>query len=156
MVNSVLEMTSKELKLCMMPDLYTLALLTYFHLLLFLLRFQSKPVVLPGVKKNDTADEISEVEWHDIDCGSYHTAAVTPTGDLYTWGRGCWGRLGHGNNEKEDKPKHVTSLIGKKVVHVQCGNIHTAVVTSDGDLYTWYVCIDFKYLTLETKRCWKH
>jgi len=32
-----------------------------------------------------------------IACGSTHSAAVTSEGELYTWGRGSYGRLGHGN-----------------------------------------------------------
>ena len=95
--------------------------------------------MLPGIKKDGAAGGMHEVEWHDIACGDDHTVGVTPTGDLYAWGSGASGRLGHGNTIDIDKPKQVTCLIGKEVVHVNCGSWHTAVVTSDGDLYTWYV-----------------
>lgn len=27
-------------------------------------------------------------------CGSYHTAAVTDMGELYTWGGGMYGKVG--------------------------------------------------------------
>ena len=33
-----------------------------------------------------------------IACGSTHSAAITSEGELYTWGRGNYGRLGHGKN----------------------------------------------------------
>lgn len=31
-----------------------------------------------------------------IACGSTYSAAITADGELYTWGRGNYGRLGHG------------------------------------------------------------
>ena len=96
--------------------------------------------MLPGIKKEGgAADEIVQVEWHEIACGDVHTVGVTPTGDLYAWGLGDSGQLGHGNEGTINKPKIVTCLAGKKVVHAACGNYHTAVVTSDGELYTWCV-----------------
>lgn len=43
----------------------------------------------------------------DIACGSSHSAAITSNGDLYTWGLGEYGRLGHGDNTTQLKPKQV-------------------------------------------------
>lgn len=31
-----------------------------------------------------------------IACGSTYSAVITADGELYTWGRGNYGRLGHG------------------------------------------------------------
>lgn len=31
-----------------------------------------------------------------VACGSTYSAAITADGELYTWGRGNYGRLGHG------------------------------------------------------------
>lgn len=31
-----------------------------------------------------------------VACGSTYSAAITVDGELYTWGRGNYGRLGHG------------------------------------------------------------
>ena len=97
--------------------------------------------MLPGVKKDGPAGGMPEEEWHQIACGEEHTAAVTPTGELYTWGPHGFGRLGQGNDDDDqtEEPKLVTSLSGKKAVNVSCGQSHTAVVTSEGELYTWYV-----------------
>lgn len=43
----------------------------------------------------------------DIACGSSHSAAITSSGELYTWGLGEYGRLGHGDNATQLKPKMV-------------------------------------------------
>ena len=103
---------------------------------------RSGPCLLPDVKKNDTTGWMPRkvvVEWHQIACGGKHTVGVTPTGEVYTWGLSGHGELGHGRTVASNEPKLVTCLIGKEVVHVACGEEHTAVVTSKGELYTWYV-----------------
>jgi alpha-tubulin suppressor-like RCC1 family protein len=89
---------------------------------------------------DDTSGGILQVEWNQIACGAFHTVAVTPKGDLFTWGDGSIGQLGHGDTVILKQPKLVTScFIGKEVVHVACGSWHTVVVTGEGELYTWYV-----------------
>lgn len=47
----------------------------------------------------------------DIACGSSHSAAITSNGELYTWGLGDYGRLGHGDNTTQLKPKLVSQLL---------------------------------------------
>eukprot|EP00569_Conticribra_weissflogii_P016347 CAMPEP_0171399114 /NCGR_PEP_ID=MMETSP0880-20121228/6388_1 /TAXON_ID=67004 /ORGANISM="Thalassiosira weissflogii, Strain CCMP1336" /LENGTH=839 /DNA_ID=CAMNT_0011913219 /DNA_START=41 /DNA_END=2560 /DNA_ORIENTATION=- len=72
-----------------------------------------------------------------VTCGSYHTAAVSSNGDLYTWGGGMYGKLGHGNESGHSTPKRVEALFGLTIVDIACGSRHTAVVTNKGCLYTW-------------------
>ena len=67
----------------------------------------------------------------------YHTACVTKAGEIFTWGCGCFGRLGHGNWRGQYTPKRVETLIGVKVKMVSCGEDHTAVCTEDGHMYTF-------------------
>lgn len=43
----------------------------------------------------------------DIACGSSHSAAITSNGELYTWGLGEYGRLGHGDTTTQTRPKQV-------------------------------------------------
>ena len=72
-----------------------------------------------------------------VTCGSYHTAAVTGNGDLYTWGGGMYGKLGHGNEAGHSTPKRVDALVGLAVSQIACGSRHTAIITSSGAIYTW-------------------
>lgn len=72
-----------------------------------------------------------------ITCGSYHTAAVSSNGDLYTWGGGMYGKLGHGTEIGHTAPKRVEGLVGTKVQQIACGSRHTAIITTTGSLYTW-------------------
>ncbi|XP_028301238.1 E3 ubiquitin-protein ligase HERC2 isoform X2 [Gouania willdenowi] len=74
-----------------------------------------------------------------IACGSTYSAAITAEGELYTWGRGNYGRLGHGSSEDQTTPMLVTALKGLKVVDVACGSgdAQTLAVTENGQVWSW-------------------
>jgi len=84
-------------------------------------------------------DALRGVGVRQIACGSGHTVVLTTDGEVFTWGRGDDGRLGHGCNGWKYVPRITQSLTGQVVVQVTCGSYHTAAVTGNGDLYTWYV-----------------
>ncbi|XP_037935505.1 probable E3 ubiquitin-protein ligase HERC2 [Teleopsis dalmanni] len=75
----------------------------------------------------------------DIACGSSHSAAITSAGELYTWGLGEYGRLGHGDSVTQLRPKLVLALLGKRVIQVACGSrdAQTLALTEDGAVYSW-------------------
>ena len=75
----------------------------------------------------------------DISCGGAHSAAITRTGELYTWGKGRYGRLGHGDSEDQTKPKLVEALLGYRVTDVACGSgdAQTLAITEDDNVWSW-------------------
>jgi len=74
-----------------------------------------------------------------VSVGDIHTAAWTDAGELFTFGAGYYGQLGHGGGEhaQELSPRLVEALAGKKVVGVSVGDIHTAAWTEAGELFTF-------------------
>lgn len=68
----------------------------------------------------------SEIKIRRVSCGPFHTAAVSETGGIFTWGDGFGGKLGHGNEETLAMPKRLEGLTD--VVRVSCGWWHTAAV----------------------------
>ncbi|KAL1138806.1 hypothetical protein AAG570_008868, partial [Ranatra chinensis] len=75
----------------------------------------------------------------DIACGGAHSAAITIHGELYTWGKGRYGRLGHGDSENQLKPKLVEALLGYHVIDVACGSgdAQTLAITEDDSVWSW-------------------
>jgi len=70
--------------------------------------------------------------------GGSHSVCLSDVGDVYTWGRGFEGQLGHGNDQISTMPRYVTAFGKKgKVVSIACGGQNTAAVTESGALYTW-------------------
>ncbi|XVE60155.1 hypothetical protein DITRI_Ditri05aG0105000 [Diplodiscus trichospermus] len=83
-----------------------------------------------------------------VTCGPWHTALITSTGQLFTFGDGTFGVLGHGDRENAPYPREVESLSGLRTIAVSCGVWHTAAIVevivtqstasvSSGKLFTW-------------------
>lgn len=74
-----------------------------------------------------------------IYCGCTYSACLTVYGELYTWGRGTYGRLGHGNSDDKLTPNLVQALEDYKIVDVALGSgdSHTLCVTSEGLVFAW-------------------
>lgn len=66
--------------------------------MIFCLRNCDKPRLIEALKTKRI---------RDIACGSSHSAAITSSGELYSWGLGEYGRLGHGDNTTQLRPKLV-------------------------------------------------
>ncbi|WZZ71586.1 hypothetical protein YC2023_082956 [Brassica napus] len=74
---------------------------------------------------------------HQIVCGVRHVALVTRQGEVFTWGEEAGGRLGHGIQVDISRPKLVEFLALTNIDFVACGEYHTCVVSTSGDLFSW-------------------
>ncbi|CAE7748417.1 UVR8 [Symbiodinium microadriaticum] len=71
-----------------------------------------------------------------VAAGGHHTAAITDSGELWTWGRNGYGQLGVGDTTDRHAPVKV-SVNGQKIVALAAGYYHTAAITDSGELWTW-------------------
>ena len=72
-------------------------------------------------------------------CGSDHSVAATAEGDVFTWGAGHAGCLGHNDEQRRLAPEKLGrwQFGGGKVVLVAAGEGHTVALTEDGVLWVW-------------------
>ncbi len=83
-----------------------------------------------------------------VDVGEYHVGAVCRDGSLWLWGQATYGEMGNGTRGKNNSSRNFFHLIDPlyqktplKVMDgvsaVNCGPYFTAVVKTDGSLWTW-------------------
>lgn len=72
--------------------------------------------------------KLTSVSVEEIACGSYHVAALTSTAEVYTWGKGSNGQLGHGDRHDRNSPTLVDFLEDRRIKSVACGSNFTAVI----------------------------
>lgn len=62
---------------------------------------------------------------------------LNQTGDLYSFGEGTEGQLGHGQFENAPTPRKVESLAGQKVFNVSLGKSHSVCQLLNGEIMVW-------------------
>ena len=72
-----------------------------------------------------------------VSCGPEHVVVVGGQGDVYTWGRGCKGRLGLGHEEDCCTPQEIKGLNTEDIyiVNVACSGSGTLLLSDAGNLY---------------------
>ncbi|XP_032082572.1 E3 ubiquitin-protein ligase MYCBP2 isoform X2 [Thamnophis elegans] len=71
-----------------------------------------------------------------VSCGFHHSVVLMENGDVYTFGYGQHGQLGHGDVNSRGCPTLVQALPGPST-QVSAGSNHTAVLLMDGQVFTF-------------------
>jgi len=58
-------------------------------------------------------------------------------GDVYTFGVGPYGSLGHGITQFTPAPQKIPKLANKQIIEIACGESHGLALSKMGDVYTW-------------------
>jgi alpha-tubulin suppressor-like RCC1 family protein len=85
-------------------------------------------------------DSLLDVHILAVAAAHNHSLAVSTTGQLYTFGMGHCGQLGHGTgprNERFYTPRIVAALHGVIVTAVSAGGRHSLVLSSEGGVYSF-------------------
>jgi len=72
-----------------------------------------------------------------VSAGVYHSLALAADGAVWSWGRGGFGRLGHGDQQSQWQPKKVEAFAGQRVIAVSVGYAHSLALTADGAVWSW-------------------
>jgi alpha-tubulin suppressor-like RCC1 family protein len=80
-------------------------------------------------------EALNHVVVKHVAAGGYHSMVLTRDGDVFTWGWGSHGQLGHGNTGDQLVPKRVEGLTN--VTDIAAGDYHGTAVGEGGAVYTW-------------------
>lgn len=102
------------------------------------IRGQKKYSALPLPIDLDDVVKKTGVAIRQVSCGGLHTAVVTENGQVYTWGDGRKGELGHIHDPSlKQTPRLVENLENVFIKQVACGRGHTVALTDTGKVYSW-------------------
>ena len=75
-----------------------------------------------------------------IFAGEAHSACISFKHTFFTWGKGSYGRLGHGFTSDVYRPEVVEELINVKIEDAALGAYHTFAISSEKVVYAWGGC----------------
>jgi Regulator of chromosome condensation (RCC1) repeat len=70
-----------------------------------------------------------------ISFGFEHCCILNTNGEVFTWGYGASGCLGHGNVSSSTSPVKLSRL--PRVIYIECGAYHNAAISEAGELFVW-------------------
>jgi E3 ubiquitin-protein ligase HERC2 len=72
-----------------------------------------------------------------VRAGDNTSFSIGENGELFSWGHGRYGVLGHGDALDQLSPKRVEALLGVRVSTVSAHYFHALVLAGDGLVYAW-------------------
>ncbi|KAM8783149.1 RCC1 domain-containing protein 1 isoform 1-T1 [Rhynchonycteris naso] len=78
-----------------------------------------------------------ELRARRLELGTEHALLLDEAGQVYSWGAGRHGQLGHGTLEAELEPRLLEALQGLPMAVVAAGGWHSVCVSETGDIYIW-------------------
>ena len=62
---------------------------------------------------------------------------LTDERNVFSWGSGANGILGHGNDYGLDKPMIIKELKNSEIIFIAAGEFSSAAIDAHGQIYTW-------------------
>ena len=94
-----------------------------------------------GGRDDSHLPRVVEVLWRQgivqVVCGFWHTLCVLGSGELYAWGWGEGGQLGHGARTSALYPHKLVLPQNQKVASIAAGAYHSLCVLVNGEVLAW-------------------
>jgi alpha-tubulin suppressor-like RCC1 family protein len=87
--------------------------------------------------RHELSEFLSELNIETIECGAFHSLALTRNGEVYAWGSNTVGQVGKCLKTMQLSPIKVISLEQERVVRISCGGQHSLALSESGRVYGW-------------------
>jgi alpha-tubulin suppressor-like RCC1 family protein len=95
-----------------------------------------EPRVVDFSNSNTTNKDLGGIQ--QLVCGRSHSAALTGTGRVFSWGDAGFGRLGLNDARKSQPvPAEVTEFRSTPAVALAAGDFHMLALTREKEVYSW-------------------
>lgn len=94
-----------------------------------------------GIGFRDKESQISQIVK-----GKYHLLKLTIDGKVYASGKSYYGVVGLGGSSSAGKPQLIPNLANTKIKQISAGVYHSLALAENGDLYTWGLGEEGKFL----------
>jgi alpha-tubulin suppressor-like RCC1 family protein len=102
--------------------------------------FQWGRALVPGAEeslRSIIVEGFGDLRVRCVCAGGGAAFAIGEDGELFSWGSGQIGVLGHGDTQDQPSPKRVEALRGIRVSRVSVGIFHALALAEDGLVYAW-------------------
>lgn len=82
-------------------------------------------------------DSLKGIKISQAACGTQHTLLLTKNGEVYSFGCGSFGRLGHGDHNHQSLPRIVVAMRGKVVTQISAGGWFSLALSDKGQVFSW-------------------
>jgi len=88
-------------------------------------------------KTPSLVDTLAHLEIRTVAAGGVHALALDSAGNVWSWGGGLEGQLGHGSKQNELYPLLIDGLKHMTITAIAAGNEHSIAVSSEGNVFAW-------------------
>eukprot|EP01084_Bolivina_argentea_P295349 508443_1 len=80
-----------------------------------------------------------QTKYMNIYCGVGHTLALDCNGQIWSWGYGHYGQLGHGDQDIIYKPTIIQYFVDNniQITQICCGSEHNLLLSNKNKIYTF-------------------
>lgn len=80
-------------------------------------------------------DELEGIKVIAIEAGTNHSLVLTDNSEVYSFGAGSLGQLGHGNTAQQSTPVKIANH--SNIMAIAAGNFHSLLLNTDGEVFSF-------------------